>query len=303
MKNIMDSKWIAALFIAFPGVAWAMVLFVGGSIGPYAWWALILFSVVGLVAFLICLATVIIRVITKRTIKRTVGVILIASLLSTYFGWLWVNEKIAYPADLNKVSPAVYIRLPIDKPALVGWGGDAIEDNYHAILPCERWAYDLLSPPALVDSTNTEDYGIYGAEVLAPISGTVVGVYDEEEDLEPGSQEFQSTLGNYIFLRIEDTGTYLVLAHLKNRSIIVKEGQYVKEGTPIAKAGNSGASSEPHLHIHHQRQDPNKVLLLAEGLPLFFRDIKGSAMPKGGGDRIDNGTRVPNGETIYPVER
>jgi len=33
--------------------------------------------------------------------------------------------------------------------------------------------------------------------------------------------------------------------------------------------------------IHHQRQNPNIILLLAEGLPLFFRDIKESNIPRG----------------------
>lgn len=103
------------------------------------------------------------------------------------------------------------------------------------------------------------------------------------------------------FYKIEETGTYLVLGHFKYDSVCVKEGDYVTEGTVIAKAGNTGSSSVPHLHIHHQRQDPNKLLLLAQGLPLFFRDTTGPTMPRGGGDTKINGIRVPNGETITPT--
>ena len=39
----------------------------------------------------------------------------------------------------------------------------------------------------------------------------------------------------------------------------MREGQHVNEGEFLAQVGNSGSSSEPHLHIHHQRQDPSKV--------------------------------------------
>ena len=73
----------------------------------------------------------------------------------------------------------------------------------------------------------------------------------------------------------------MVLAHLKKGSIKVKEGQHVNEGEFLAQVGNSGSSSEPHLHIHHQRQDPSKVsIFFSEGLPLYFRTEKGVIMPE-----------------------
>ena len=73
------------------------------------------------------------------------------------------------------------------------------------------------------------------------------------------------------------------------------------EGAVIARAGNTGMSSEPHLHIHYQRQNPNDTLFFAEGLPLFFRDVEGSKMPIGGGDIVIDGRRVPVGETLLPT--
>lgn len=89
--------------------------------------------------------------------------------------------------------------------------------------------------------------------------------------------------GNHIYLRLDETGTFLILAHLKKGSIHVREGQHVNEGEFLAQVGNSGSSSEPHLHIHHQRQDPSKVsMFLAEGLPLYFQTEKGAMMPERG---------------------
>ncbi|MNC48479.1 Murein DD-endopeptidase MepM [compost metagenome] len=47
---------------------------------------------------------------------------------------------------------------------------------------------------------------------------------------------------------IDHGGEYSFLAHLKQGSVTVKKGDSVKTGDVIGKAGNSGNSSEPHLH-------------------------------------------------------
>ncbi|MGQ0420426.1 M23 family metallopeptidase, partial [Bacillus sp. HC-Mk] len=199
------------------------------------------------------------------------------------FGWFANIGRIAYPADIQSMSPKVVVRLPLKERALIGWGGDRLETNYHVIKPNERWAYDILIPPAEVKSSKLEDYGIYGAKVMAPASGTVVSINNNEQDLVPGSDNFQSMAGNHIYLRLDETGTFLFLGHLKKGSIKVKEGQRVNEGDILAQVGNSGSSSEPHLHIHHQRQDPSKVsMFFAEGLPLYFRTENGVMMPERG---------------------
>ncbi len=127
--------------------------------------------------------------------------------------------------------------------------------------------------------------------MVAPVTGKIVAAYDQEDDILPGSEDNKTLAGNFIYLQIEETGTYLVFAHLKKGSILVHEGQDIKEGTPIARVGNSGATSEPHLHIHHQRQNPATTnMFFSEGLPLYFHDIDGPAMPNGG----------PNGDIISP---
>jgi len=85
-----------------------------------------------------------------------------------------------------------------------------------------------------------------------------------------------------VYIKIDETGTYLLLNHLKKDSIIVKPGDRVKTGDLIGRVGNSGSTSEPHLHIHHQRQDPTQTLMpiFAEGLPLYFKDMAGKSMPE-----------------------
>jgi hypothetical protein len=95
-----------------------------------------------------------------------------------------------------------------------------------------------------------------------------------------------------------ETGTYLVIAHLKEESVAVQAGDRVAEGSVIGQCGNSGNTSEPHIHIHHQRQDPAVYPLnFAEGLPLFFRDHDGSPMPLGG-FKMDGDTPVATGDVV-----
>jgi len=73
-------------------------------------------------------------------------------------------------------------------------------------------------------------------------------------------------LGNHLVLRTDDD-TYVALAHLKQGSLRVGVGDRVRKGEVVAELGNSGNSSEPHIHM--QLMDhPN--LMLAAGLPMAF---------------------------------
>ena len=75
-------------------------------------------------------------------------------------------------------------------------------------------------------------------------------------------------------------------------------GESLQEGQPIGRCGNSGNTSEPHIHIHHQRQDPAAYPVnFAEGLPLFFRDHDGPPTPEGG-VRHRNGELVATGIAV-----
>ncbi|MDN4069076.1 M23 family metallopeptidase [Paenibacillus vini] len=76
----------------------------------------------------------------------------------------------------------------------------------------------------------------------------------------------------------------MLLNHLKQNSLTVKIGDHVQTGDLLGRVGNSGSTSEPHLQIHHQRQNP--VLtphpVLAEGLPLYFKGTDTVPMPQKG---------------------
>lgn len=86
------------------------------------------------------------------------------------------------------------------------------------------------------------------------------------EDNEPGYLNGYWVPGNTIVIK-HSKNLYSVLSHIKQNSITVKVGDEVAEGDALGQCGNSGRSSEPHLHFHLQ----NKAnILFAKGVKCFF---------------------------------
>ena len=274
-------RWIApVLLVLVLALTWGYS-FAGGMGGVAAWF--LLMSAVPVIGGLFLLVSAV-RAIWTRTLGWSRGVTMLLSLVALYpAAWMLGVGMIAYPASLGSTQPAVTVRLPSNHALRVGWGGDRLASNYHAFYPDQRWAYDLLVDPYLVQSAELTDYGCYGTEVIAPANGVVRAAHGTDPDLPPGEPLSPSNpFGNHVALELP-TGTFLVLAHLQKESIRVQVGQPVHEGEVLGLCGNSGNTSEPHIHIHHQRQNPaEQPPGFAEGLPLFFRDHDGPAMPAGG---------------------
>ncbi len=75
--------------------------------------------------------------------------------------------------------------------------------------------------------------------------------------------------GNHVVLDLGN-GTYAAYAHLRRGSLTVREGDRVRAGQLIARCGNSGNSSEPHLHFQlMDGPDPDT----ARGLPFRWHGI------------------------------
>jgi hypothetical protein len=255
-------------------ILWGSVFLIHGIAGAVAWaLAKLFFAPMGVILALISLVLIIICLVKKKKVIQKSITLLLSLILAFPILMLFNVIHMEYPANVNKVMPSITVRWPLEEKAIVGWGGNTVETNApHVIWASERWAYDLVMKPHSIGSKKIEDYGIYDKEIVAPISGTVVEAYDEERDIEPTTEDFLSMEGNHVYIKIDETGTYLLLNHFKKGSVLVKAGDHVNEGKVIGRVGNSGTTSEPHLHIHHQRQDPTKTInpIFAEGLPLYF---------------------------------
>jgi murein DD-endopeptidase len=105
------------------------------------------------------------------------------------------------------------------------------------------------------DSLKNESYHAYGSEALAVADGIVAAVKDSIPENVPGlnSRAVPITLetvgGNHVILDIGQ-GRYAFYAHLQPASLRVKLGERVTRGQVVGLVGNSGNSTEPHLHFH-----------------------------------------------------
>jgi hypothetical protein len=290
------ARWVPLAILGVLTTSLGTLAFRGGMAGALAW--NLLWGLVPPAAVCVLIGTLVHAVRKRRWKSPAVLSTLAVSILAAVplLGFV----PFAYPASLERAAPAATVRLPASVPLLVGWGGDDLRTNYHAATPDQRWAYDLAVEPFPAGSVRLEDYGCYGVPVVAPASGVVTLARDGEPDETPGavSNNFLAPEGNYVSIRLDATGTHLLIAHLQPGSVAVKAGARVREGEVIGRCGNSGNTSEPHIHIHHQRQDPARVnSLLAEGLPLYFRDHDGAPMPLGGMEKR-GGIEVAVGATV-----
>jgi murein DD-endopeptidase MepM/ murein hydrolase activator NlpD len=85
-----------------------------------------------------------------------------------------------------------------------------------------------------------------GTPVLAARTGVVMDIAEDFYDGGTDSKNMQR--GNYIRI-LHDDGSMAIYAHLQLESVEVARGQRVLAQQPIAKSGNTGFTSGPHLHF------------------------------------------------------
>ncbi|QHT71901.1 M23 family metallopeptidase [Rhodocytophaga rosea] len=114
--------------------------------------------------------------------------------------------------------------------------------------------------------------------VKAPATGKVIAICDTVIDNQPGAigLDYARVKGNlwmlsenYVVIDHEN-GEVSLLAHLQQVTIVVQEGQLVKQGQQLGKVGNSGSTLEPHLHY----QLMNGTGSHAQPLPMYFTTIR-----------------------------
>ncbi|WP_017185767.1 M23 family metallopeptidase [Alkalibacillus haloalkaliphilus] len=143
--------------------------------------------------------------------------------------------------------------MPVVGEWLVFWGGTNELVNYHYASEVQRYAYDLLiyenDSSFDGDPEDNESYYAFGQDVVAPLDGTVVSIENNIHDNTPGIEtNEEQPLGNHIIIE-HDHNEYSVMGHLQESSVQVSEGDEVNTGDVIAAVGNSGNSSEPHMHF------------------------------------------------------
>jgi murein DD-endopeptidase MepM/ murein hydrolase activator NlpD len=128
----------------------------------------------------------------------------------------------------------------------------------------ERYAIDWLridpaKNPVVThggDGTHNEDYLAYDEPLLAVADGTVVSVVSDNAEATPQvitpDQTFEQLGGNYVIIDIGGDN-FAFYAHMVPGSASVRIGDKVTRGQVIGRLGNSGNTTEAHLHFHVTR--------------------------------------------------
>jgi murein DD-endopeptidase MepM/ murein hydrolase activator NlpD len=174
----------------------------------------------------------------------------------------------------NTARNKTALGLPFKGEWLIFWGGDTPAQNYHQDAPTQRFAFDIFKTDAEGSShkgegKTNEDYYAFGQEIVADADGVVTDVVTGIKDNVPGVMNPLMAVGNFVMIR-HANGEVSFFAHLKYESTKVKVGDQIKRGQVIGLCGNSGNSSEAHLHYQIQ----NTTLFEAENsMKVFFEKV------------------------------
>lgn len=181
------------------------------------------------------------------------------------------------------------LQLPFNGSWFTVWGGNTKKLNYHSKNQSQKYAFDFVVVNKKERShkdkgKNNNDYYAFGKKILAPANGVVIEVVDGIRDNKIGSTNKILKTGNLVVIK-HRKNEISVLAHLKQGSVKVKSGNKIKVGQVIGFCGNSGNSSEPHLHYHLQ---DNEIFQNAKGIKCYFQNIKQKEYSPIKGDIVNN---------------
>lgn len=117
-----------------------------------------------------------------------------------------------------------------------------------------------------------ENYFCYDQPIHSVADGTVVAASDGMAENVPHSGAYAAPIGfdnaggNYAVIEIAPN-RYAFYAHMRPGTVKVKVGDKVRAGELIGRVGNTGSSTEPHLHFHVVNQPS---FLAADGVPFAF---------------------------------
>jgi murein DD-endopeptidase MepM/ murein hydrolase activator NlpD len=141
----------------------------------------------------------------------------------------------------------------------------------------QRYAIDFIRVEGISssrgDASDNASYFIFGDDVIAAAGGRIVAVADGAPENLPGESppfDPDTALGNYVVEALGD-GRFALYAHMQTGSVRVRPGERVQRGQVLGLVGNTGGSSEPHLHF--QVMDGASPLL-SNGLPYVFEQFE-----------------------------
>ncbi len=220
-------------------------------------------------------------VLTKAT-KVSIAVIIVISVVMIVMNFLALRGLRQPDNPINLASPFK------SGTHIVINGGGSPQINAHAKIEPQSFALDMVGVNQLgfriksvFGGIELENYEVFEDSIFSPINGVIVGVVDSLTDNLPPEKDIQNIAGNYLIVKFENME--LVLAHFKYKSIVVKKDQVVKVGTYLGMVGNTGNSSEPHLHMHIESGGQEYTILNGKSVPFIIDGqylVRGSLIKK-----------------------
>ena len=183
-------------------------------------------------------------------------------------GFLWFSIR-------GNLEPGETVDLyaPLKGNFIVLNGGNSPFTNAHFRVRPQDFALDIVGLNAIGnraalfgDSRELENYVIYGSGVFSPCAGRISAVVNNLPDLVPPDRDTENPAGNHVLV---DCGEFeVLLAHLQQGSVTVTSNDQVAAGDYLGKVGNSGNTTEPHLHIHAEIRGEPGVILDGEAVPI-----------------------------------
>jgi hypothetical protein len=209
----------------------------------------------------------------------------IAMKIGTYAEELTIDT----PASTVDRKPVVVIGAPLAGEYWVAANGPSNTSGHRRALIeldgrgyiSQRFAIDWveLYPDGKTyqgDPADNKNYRAYGAEIHSVADGVVTEVKDGIPQNVPGANSravpvtLETIGGNHVIMKIGD-GLFAFYAHIQPGSLRVKVGDRVHRGQVIGLVGNTGNSTEPHLHFHICNASS---MLACEGLPYAFASFE-----------------------------
>jgi hypothetical protein len=156
-------------------------------------------------------------------------------------------------------------------------GGSSPFTNGHFHVKPQNYALDIVGlnnlgmrASSIAGGSDLDNYEIYGELIFSPCDGVVVVVVDEYNDQNPPKTDIKHIAGNHILIKSGDNE--ILLAHLKKGSIKVKAGDIVTTNTLLGQVGNTGNTSEPHLHLHVENGGKPETILNGKAIPFTINE-------------------------------
>jgi hypothetical protein len=227
------------------------------------------------------LATLIISVIksyynTKRKFPRLTRSHCFKTLCMGLASLLPIAITVSVLVSSSRIPKAIHIDFPLKTgDYYILQGGNNLFINHHQEVNAQKYALDVIKLNRFgfrckaMNARILDDFNIYGDMIYSPCDGMVVEIVDDYPDLEPSIMDPEHPAGNYLAIEMSSPQMTVLLAHIQKGSFLVKKGDLVSKGQPLCRVGNSGNTSEPHLHIHVIKTGGD-LLDQGEGVPMKF---------------------------------